>query len=257
MVMEIDLGNIELQNNILKFGYGINYKYVGKISHSFDRFYVVTKFQLPKVQDLEFDDIPYSEGCNHLDEAQTKGGYNSGLIDEIKQYCIKIAPHIDYYRKQIAYYNQTTSDILTNEIALILPTFTKQDRHRRGIITSLITGFIGLAYEGISSFLHHRRQKALQKAVHVIENKVDLQCNKIFHLEDSMVMYGVYNSDTLEDLINIVHKLHNKTTWNEKLFAEQIKDWYYYYLTSRGVNQICSKFNIISHHSQRKVCKNV
>ena len=86
-------------------------------------------------------------------------------------------------------------------------------------------------------FLHHRRQKALQKAVHGIENKVDLQCINIFHLEDSVVMYGVYNSDTLEDLINTVHKLHNKTTWNEKLFAGQIKDWYYYYLTSRGVNQ--------------------
>ena len=52
-----------------------------------------------------------------------------------------------------------------------------------------------------------------------------------------MVMYGVYNSDTLEDLINTVHKLHNKTTWNERLFAGQIKDWYHWYLTSRGVNQ--------------------
>ena len=50
-------------------------------------------------------------------------------------------------------------------------------------------------------------------------------------------MYGVYKSDSLEDLINTVHKLHNKTTWNEKLFAGQIKDWYYYYLTSRGINQ--------------------
>ena len=45
----------ELQSNILKFGHGINYKYVGMRSHSFDRFYVVTKFELPKVQDLKFD----------------------------------------------------------------------------------------------------------------------------------------------------------------------------------------------------------
>ena len=52
-----------------------------------------------------------------------------------------------------------------------------------------------------------------------------------------MVMYGVYNSDTLEVLINTVNKLHNKTTWNERLFAGQIKDWYHWYLTSRGVNQ--------------------
>ena len=57
------------------------------------------------------------------------------------------------------------TEILTNELASIVPTFPKQDRQKRGIITSLITDFIGLAYEGISSFLHHKRQKALQKAV--------------------------------------------------------------------------------------------
>ena len=120
-------------------------------------------------------------------------------------------------------------------MTLILPTFPTQDRQKRGIITSLITGFIGLAYEGILSFLHHKRQKALHKAVNAIDNKVDLQRNKIFHLEDSMVMYGVYNSDTLEDLIDTVHKLHNRTTWNEKLFSGQIENWYNYYSSSSGV----------------------
>ena len=41
--------NPELQRNILKFGYGINYKYEGMLAHSFDRFYIVTKFMLPSV----------------------------------------------------------------------------------------------------------------------------------------------------------------------------------------------------------------
>ena len=50
-----------------------------------------------------------------------------------------------------------------------------------------------------------------------------------------MVMYGVYNSDTLEDVIDTVHKLHNRTTWNEKLFARQINNWYKYYLSSAGI----------------------
>ena len=184
--MEINLGEVELPHNILKFGYGINYKYVGKISHSFDRFYVVTKFELPKLEDLQCDDIPYDPECAYLDNP--KPGQIIGMIKEVKCYCVKIVPHINYYRKQIAYYNQMANDILTNEIALILPTFPKQDIKKRGIITSLITGFIGLAYEGISSFLHHKRQKALQKAVHAIENRVEFQHNKIFHLEDSMVM---------------------------------------------------------------------
>ena len=41
-----------------------------------------------------------------------------------------------------------------------------------------------------------------------------------------MVMHGIYNSDTLETLIDTVHRLHNQMTWNEKLFAEKIDDWY-------------------------------
>ena len=236
MAMEIDLEDTELQNNILKSGYGINYKYMGTILHSFDRFYVVTKFELPKVQDLQFTTIPYDKNCEHLEDAKSKGGFTLGLIEEIETYCIRIAPYIQYYKKQIEYYNQTATDIMTNEIALMLPTFNKHERQKRGIITSLITGFIGLAYEGISSLLLYMRPKALQKAVNVMKDKVDIQHNTIFHLEDSMVMYGVYNLDTLEDLIKTVHKLHNTTTWNEKLFSGQIKDWYNWYLTTRGIN---------------------
>ena len=251
--MDIDLGN--LPNNVLKFRYGINYKYMGKVSHSFDRFYIVTKFELPKVEDLKFDDIPYDAECAHLDNP--KPGQIFGILKDIKCYCIKIAPLIDYYRKQIAYYNQTAADILTNELALILPTFPTQDRQKRGIITSLITGFIGLAYKGISSFLHHKRQKALHKAVNAIDNKVDLQRNKIFHLEDSMVMYGVYNSDTLEDLIDTVHKLHNRTTWNEKLLLGQITNWYNYYSSSSGMQHYAINSLLFLTTVQREICKNV
>ena len=64
--MDIKFG--DLPNNVLKFGYSINYKYMGKVSHSFDRFYIVTKFELPKVEDLKFDDIPYDAECTHLDD---------------------------------------------------------------------------------------------------------------------------------------------------------------------------------------------
>ena len=104
-MMEINLGDIELQKNILKFGYDINYKYMGTISHSFDRFYVVTKCELPKVQDLQFMTIPYGQGCNHLEDAKSQRKYPLGLIEEIKEYCVKIAPYIAYYKKQIEYYN--------------------------------------------------------------------------------------------------------------------------------------------------------
>ena len=66
--MGIDLGDVYLPNNVLKFGYGINYIYMGKVSHSFDRFYIVINFELPKVEDLMFGDIPYDVECAHLDD---------------------------------------------------------------------------------------------------------------------------------------------------------------------------------------------
>ena len=34
----------ELKRNILNFGYGVNFKYEGMPSYSFDRFYIVMKF---------------------------------------------------------------------------------------------------------------------------------------------------------------------------------------------------------------------
>ena len=46
--------------NILKFGYGINYKCEGMLVHSFDRFYVVTKFMLPSLGDLNFSEVNYN-----------------------------------------------------------------------------------------------------------------------------------------------------------------------------------------------------
>ena len=82
-------------------------------------------------------------------------------------------PFFDFCKKQIDYYNKTFPDILTKEIPLIVPNFPK-NRKKRGIITSLVTGIIGLAYEGISSYLHNRRQKALKKAFLATENQVNL-----------------------------------------------------------------------------------
>ena len=129
---------------------------------------------------------------------------------------------------------------MTNDIGKILPKYPTDHRHKRGAILASIFGgiassVIGLAYGGISSFLHHKRHKALHKAVAVMDKKTNLQCNRIHHLEDTMIMYGVYNSDTLKDLIDTVHRIQNFTTWNEKTFAGRLHDWMELYSHDEGV----------------------
>ena len=91
-------------------------------------------------------------------------------------------------------------------------------KQKCGIITTLVSGFIALAYEGISSFLQHKQNNALHKAVNAVNNKTNIQCNKLMKLDDTMLMYGIYNAETLEKLIKTVHKIHN-TSSHEKLFA--------------------------------------
>ena len=59
--------------------------------------------------------------------------------------------------------------------------------------------------------------------------------NRLMHLENSMLMYGVYNTETLEKLIKTVHNIHNTTTSHKRLFAGQLnpsvfKTLYVHYL---------------------------
>ena len=56
----------ELKQNVLRFGYGVNFRYEGMLAHLFDRFYVVTKVELPKVLDLNLTMFRFDYNCSHV-----------------------------------------------------------------------------------------------------------------------------------------------------------------------------------------------
>ena len=58
----------ELQKNILKFGYGINYKYEVMLAHWFDRFYIVTKFMSPSMGDIKFSKLNFDHTCAYMNK---------------------------------------------------------------------------------------------------------------------------------------------------------------------------------------------
>ena len=140
------------------------------------------------------------------------------MLDLI-MFCKQIAPFVFYYKRLIKSYNNTAHNILRNKIELILPQVPR--KQKCGIFTTLVSSFIGLAYEGISSFQHHTHNKELHKAVKAMVSKTTTQCNKLIQLERSMHMYGIYNAETLEKLIDTVHQIHNTISSHGKLFAWQ------------------------------------
>ena len=144
----------ELQRNILNFGYGINYKYEGMLVHSFDRFYIVTKFLLPTMGDLKFSKLDFDDTCVYMENDYTQNTDSRGYMLELKAFCNEVRPFVTYYAKLINSYNNTVHNILEKEIKLLIPQVNR--KQKRGIITTLVSSFIGLAYEGISSFLQHK-----------------------------------------------------------------------------------------------------
>ena len=54
-----------------------------------------------------------------------------------------------------------------------------------------------------------------------MDSKTTIQHNKLIQLDNSTLMYGIYNAKTLEKLTNTVHNIHNTTSSHERLFAGQ------------------------------------
>ena len=94
------------------------------LSHSFDRFYVVTKSELPKIEDLHLTTVQFDSKCSYLDTGKDKNNLSSSsYLPKLLAYCEKIVPFVEFYKNQIAYYNHMAYEVLANEIDLILPTF--------------------------------------------------------------------------------------------------------------------------------------
>ena len=85
----------ELKRNVLNFRYGVNFKYEGMVTHSFDRFYVLAKYKMPKVECFQFTTFAFDLTCNHLNISK-----KSYLLRYIK-HCRRIIPYVKFYKQQI------------------------------------------------------------------------------------------------------------------------------------------------------------
>ena len=93
----------ELKKNILNFGYVVNFKYEGMLSHSFDRFYIITKFELPKTKDLKPATFGFDFECSYANHTSTSTTDYVRLMN----YCMKIVSYTQLYQRQMQYYNKT------------------------------------------------------------------------------------------------------------------------------------------------------
>ena len=115
----------ELKQNVSRFGYGVNFRYEGMLAHLFDRFYVVTRIEIPKVSDLNLTVFQFDYNCSHVVhiEKDTKFKIPSTIKDMFNIYCRNIIPYMYLYKHRVEYYEKTVYNILENDIGMILPKF--------------------------------------------------------------------------------------------------------------------------------------
>ena len=59
--------------------------------------------------------------------------------------------------------------------------------------------------------------------------QTDIQRNKLMHSENTLVMYRIYNAETLEKLVKTAYVLHSRQSSYKSLFTGRMSAAYKFY----------------------------
>ena len=90
---------------------------------------------------------------------------------------------------------------------------SKVDRSRRGLgslILTAIPGLITLAVESVSSWIKGKQQRRIDEAVTAMRRETQAEKNKLSQYSNDFMMYGKYNVETLQNVIDTVNGMHRR-----------------------------------------------
>ena len=95
------------------------------LSHSFDRFYVVTKIEIPKVSDLKLTMFQFDYNFSHVVIIEKDAIFQilSTIKEMFNMYCKNIIPYMHLYKHQVEYYKKMVYEISERDIGMILSKF--------------------------------------------------------------------------------------------------------------------------------------
>ena len=131
-------------------------------------------------------------------------------------------PYIEYLKEQEKYYIEKVHELLCDDLYAALPELKLMSGHlrtRRGIgalILSAIPGLITLAVESVGSWIKGKQQKRVDEAVSTMRAESQVNRNKLRQYSNDFLMYGKYNVDTLQNVIDTVNAMHRRQTELEK-----------------------------------------
>ena len=116
--------------------------------------------------------------------------------------------------------------LLENDLYSVLPQLRCGSRavcpHRAlgTLLVSVATGLITLAVESLGSYLRNKQEKRINDAVIAMHEDNTVVRNVLQQYSNDFLMYGHYNVETLEKVIQTVNSLHARQTQLEEVFAK-------------------------------------
>ena len=226
----------DLQHNVLRFPYGINFKFNGKLHHNMARVWIVTKFPLPafnkvflppqkRMSDCGFDKHP---------RRQTTRGDIPFMLYEI---CKSTQPILKLLEKKENLYRQELQQKVEKEMLSALPYLgtVPAGRPKRFVnfIIPALAGVVTLAVEGVSTFLKNKRQKYMTMAMAELKEGHLEHKNILKRHQKDLMMYGEFSMNSTVDLVDALEDMYHNVTSVEKLIVnltDNMSEWPKHYL---------------------------
>ena len=215
-----------LRKNKLVAKYGTNFRYPGIVKNGIDRVTVVTSIPIPRYENVKVKPINFAKCAIALEKNDKNKRYivmaDTQTSKAVKEWCARAIPYIEYLKEQEKYYIEKVHELLCDDLYAALPELKLTSgplRTRRGIgalILSAIPGLITLAVESVGSWIKGKQQKRVDEAVSAMRVESQVDRNKLRQYSNDFLMYGKYNVDTLQNVIDTVNAMHRRQTKLER-----------------------------------------
>ena len=144
----------------------------------------------------------------------------------VSEWCAKATPYMQHLCKKEKYFVDWLYGLLENDLYSVLPQLRRGShavRPRRVLGTLLVsaaTGLITLVVESLGSYLQNKQEKQINDAVVAMREDNTVVQNVLQQYSNDFLMYGHYNVETPEKVIQTVNSLHARQTQLEEVFAK-------------------------------------
>ena len=186
----------------------------------------MTSVPLPRFKDIHISPLKFHNCSLDMDLNSAISKEHRRLQIAVSEWCAKATPYMQHLCKKEKYFVDRLHGLLENDLYSVLPQLRRgsQVTHpRRGfgtLVISAVTGLITLAVESLGSYLRNKQEKWINDAVLAMREDNTAVQNMLQQYSNDFLMYGRYNVETLEKVIQTVNSLHHRQTQLEEVFAK-------------------------------------